>query len=273
MVRLTEWNREHTHGQLVKGDGYTKLARYEDTGLEPEDVERLKGCMQPSAIQDEPLTLEELREMDGQPVWVELADGRQEYGLVCIEEFGAMIYVRLKHDTFLAYNHDEPNKPFWSKMCRRPPVRPKKAGKEEEIIQPSAFRTESREEETDMGRMSDIAIECGSAPMPPVGISIIEQWEKKYGFAKFDGPDGEKTYILLQLPDGKQGREYVNLGKDCVAAHGLRVNDDEGDIPLGEVSLLIWESVEKFNRGSNPIASISITNFCESDSADGELPF
>ena len=38
MDRLTEWNREHTHGQIIKGDGYTKLARYEDTGLESEEI-------------------------------------------------------------------------------------------------------------------------------------------------------------------------------------------------------------------------------------------
>lgn len=28
--RMTEWNREHTHGQIVKGDGYTELCIYED---------------------------------------------------------------------------------------------------------------------------------------------------------------------------------------------------------------------------------------------------
>lgn len=40
MDRLTEWR--NGHGACVKGDAYTKLARYEDTGLEPEEVERLK---------------------------------------------------------------------------------------------------------------------------------------------------------------------------------------------------------------------------------------
>ncbi len=38
MDRLTEWNKEHTHGSLIKGDGYTKLAEYEDTRLTPEEV-------------------------------------------------------------------------------------------------------------------------------------------------------------------------------------------------------------------------------------------
>lgn len=52
MERLTEWNRDHTHGSLIKGDGYTKLARYEDTGLEPEEVERVKVYMEPFTVQD-----------------------------------------------------------------------------------------------------------------------------------------------------------------------------------------------------------------------------
>ena len=41
-----------------------KLFRYEDTGLEPEEIMAL--IAPPNA----PLTLEELREMDGEPVWV-----------------------------------------------------------------------------------------------------------------------------------------------------------------------------------------------------------
>lgn len=36
MDRLTEWR--DGHGSLIRGDGYTKLARYEDTGLEPEEI-------------------------------------------------------------------------------------------------------------------------------------------------------------------------------------------------------------------------------------------
>lgn len=36
MDRLTEWH--DGHGDLIRGDGYTKLARYEDTGLEPEEI-------------------------------------------------------------------------------------------------------------------------------------------------------------------------------------------------------------------------------------------
>lgn len=47
MDRLTEWDQTHTHGQLVKGDGYTKLARYEDTGLEPGEVEKIRRNLAP----------------------------------------------------------------------------------------------------------------------------------------------------------------------------------------------------------------------------------
>jgi len=41
-----------------------RLADYEDTGLTPEEVKALVPTP------NDPLTLEELREMDGQPVWV-----------------------------------------------------------------------------------------------------------------------------------------------------------------------------------------------------------
>lgn len=72
---------------------------------------------------NEPLTLEELRKMDGEPVWAELADGRREYGLVCVTEFDEMIFIHLRNDVFLAFNHDVPNKPFWSNLYRRKPER------------------------------------------------------------------------------------------------------------------------------------------------------
>ena len=39
MERLTEWR--DGHGALLHGDGYTKLAQYEDTGFEPEEIERV----------------------------------------------------------------------------------------------------------------------------------------------------------------------------------------------------------------------------------------
>ena len=48
---------------------YSRLAAYEDTGLSPEQVRELAAPPNP------PLTLEELREMDGEPVWVAPVDG------------------------------------------------------------------------------------------------------------------------------------------------------------------------------------------------------
>lgn len=41
MERLTEWR--DGHGALLHGDGYTKLAQYEDTGLEPGEIKSLEA--------------------------------------------------------------------------------------------------------------------------------------------------------------------------------------------------------------------------------------
>ena len=39
MERLTEWNSDHTHGQVIGNcDAYTRLAQYEDTDLTPEQI-------------------------------------------------------------------------------------------------------------------------------------------------------------------------------------------------------------------------------------------
>lgn len=52
-----------------------RLAAYEDTGLSPETVndlvERFTTITQTS---NDPLTPEQIREMDGEPVWIETAD-------------------------------------------------------------------------------------------------------------------------------------------------------------------------------------------------------
>ena len=39
MERLTEWSGKH--GALTHGDGYTRLAEYEDTGMSPEDIKQM----------------------------------------------------------------------------------------------------------------------------------------------------------------------------------------------------------------------------------------
>lgn len=66
-----------------------RLKRYEDTGLMPDDVERL-AAQEPNA----PLTLEELRGMDGEPVWNDtmkkwaLVDLGWEFGPRTVDETG-----------------------------------------------------------------------------------------------------------------------------------------------------------------------------------------
>ena len=47
-------------------DALNRLAAYEDTGLTPEKITELKSTYAPP---NDPLTLEELREMDGETVW------------------------------------------------------------------------------------------------------------------------------------------------------------------------------------------------------------
>ena len=59
-----------------------KLKLYEDTGLTPEEVAALRA--QQESEKNEPLTLEELRQMDGQPVWVEEPDGHKHYSRWCL---------------------------------------------------------------------------------------------------------------------------------------------------------------------------------------------
>lgn len=88
-----------------RGLDVDRLAAYEDTGLEPEQVEHIKNALIGKAIAEvqefdsipikrlqelaqaekdgrlevlppnDPLTLEELREMDGEPVWCIIIDG------------------------------------------------------------------------------------------------------------------------------------------------------------------------------------------------------
>ena len=50
MNRLTEWR--NGHGALVRGDGYTKLAEYEDMGFEPEEMKELMGGVAPQRLKE-----------------------------------------------------------------------------------------------------------------------------------------------------------------------------------------------------------------------------
>ena len=60
---------------------YRHLAIYEDIGLTPEEINEL------ISPPNDPLTLEELRGMDGEPVWVTSAIGeRPEWYIVDVDE-------------------------------------------------------------------------------------------------------------------------------------------------------------------------------------------
>ncbi len=80
MERLTMRNSD---GSVSQPTGTTveavfyRLAAYEDTGLEPEEITPL---IPPP---NDPLTLEELREMNGEPVWVECL-GSKDYSVWAI---------------------------------------------------------------------------------------------------------------------------------------------------------------------------------------------
>ena len=75
MERLTYFDHRH-YRLIIDGVEYAdfpfvdRLAAYEDTGLEPEEI------MERIAPPNPPLTLEDLREMDGGPVWVESVEGK-----------------------------------------------------------------------------------------------------------------------------------------------------------------------------------------------------
>ncbi len=68
-----------------------RLAAYENTGLEPEEImglcsmhERAKMAELLRAEENRPLTLEELREMGGEPVWL-MGEGLARYDIFCGE--------------------------------------------------------------------------------------------------------------------------------------------------------------------------------------------
>lgn len=58
-----------------------RLCDYEDTGLMPEEIMRI---ISNGSEENEPLTVDDLREMDGEPVWTE--GNGYEWGIVDVEE-------------------------------------------------------------------------------------------------------------------------------------------------------------------------------------------
>ncbi len=82
-----------------------RLAAYEDTGLTPEEVMELaqakKDAMnetQSRAEKNEPLTLDELRKMDGEPVWIAFTPNADEeslamWALVSADDEGREVFL------------------------------------------------------------------------------------------------------------------------------------------------------------------------------------
>ncbi len=72
MERLTIRNSDGTVSQPLNlrwADALERLAAYEDTGLDSEEVAKLAHG---ETERNAPLTLDELSKMDGEPVWVVL---------------------------------------------------------------------------------------------------------------------------------------------------------------------------------------------------------
>ena len=123
----TKYTSRHTFQEVV-----ARLAAYEDTGLEPEEIQRMKEYMKPFTIRDidrfneimqaekdgrlvvlppnDPLTPEQLREMDRKPVWICDPDGSDgmwalvdlEYEL-CRTATGGIAIFDTYGKTWLAY--------------------------------------------------------------------------------------------------------------------------------------------------------------------------
>lgn len=74
-VKSNEQDLEGSYNTLVCiRDAFEKLAQYEETGLSPEDAKELNNFLGKAAkeyLNNEPLTIEDLREMDNEPVWTD----------------------------------------------------------------------------------------------------------------------------------------------------------------------------------------------------------
>ena len=70
-------------------------------------------------LPNDPLTLDELREMDGEPVWWEDKYERAGYGIVSISEFDKVIYIVAANRTFVAAAHGEMNRHLGLTLYRR----------------------------------------------------------------------------------------------------------------------------------------------------------
>lgn len=80
-----------------------KLAAYEDTGFEPEEImSRMADILREE--ESTPLTLEQLQKRDGKPIWVkELANGKPSYWEICTyNKYDLALYSK----AWVAYDHE-----------------------------------------------------------------------------------------------------------------------------------------------------------------------
>ncbi len=77
---------------------------------------------QAEAEKNEPLTLDELLKMHGEPIWYQLKDGQKGYGLVIVEESEQTIFIAGINGFLIAvYVYGEPNECLGAKLYRRKP--------------------------------------------------------------------------------------------------------------------------------------------------------
>jgi len=69
-----------------------------------------------------PLTVDELREMEGEPVWYQLKDGQKGFGLASIEKSEHTVFIAGLNDFLIAvYIHGDYNHRLGAKLYRRKP--------------------------------------------------------------------------------------------------------------------------------------------------------
>lgn len=76
-------------------------------------------CLAPPS--NDPLTLDDLLDLDGEPVWWEDKYKNDGYGIVSISEFDKVIYIIAANGTFVAIAHGEMNKHLGLTLFRRKP--------------------------------------------------------------------------------------------------------------------------------------------------------
>ena len=108
-----------TGSLICLGCGYERRCSVHGCAVLQAAVGRLEELTAPQP--NDPLTLEELREMDGEPVWWEDKYERAGYGIISISEFDKAIYIVAANGTFVAIAHGEMNKHLGLTLFHRKP--------------------------------------------------------------------------------------------------------------------------------------------------------